>query len=549
MKDLLKNKQFTKFLPLYFIILSIVILLGTSYSLLRSNVTSANPYTMNVGLLNVDFYGTTNTISIQNMAPMTDVEGLEQTNNILNFSVKNIGNLKAEYDIYIEENENANPSFKSVIRYAVNKNDTGYGEVQSLDQNNMLYIDKDQSLDADTNPVNYKVKIWISDTADNTYMNKTFSAKVVIVSKQAPNNILESERLITNINEKITNEEGVYYFDNNGDLDYGDNTKITLNITNNIPKGNVSIWNKQVIYACFNYNGSNYEYSYNETKQIREVTERSMPCITDRYQNLVINGDLSYGSNYNLEELGTYNQDGYLSFTGKRESFSTDYMPIDPNKKYEIGLDMKSSNTDAIYYVGFVEYDVDMKFIGARHVIYKPNTLTELTEDLIPGQTVVHLKDLTNWDNETSLNYQKGFIFWNYKDSTGYQYPELTYSQKSYLSLYENNNAVNKTTNTITLPNVWSEANGTIPKGTKVSQSNDGSGYNYSVIPSRNITTDFQSYKYNGLITGINTSYSLSYSSFRAGVKFIKFLILYNYNNSPNTTTDIKNLYIIEVKE
>ena len=526
----------------------VIITLGTSYALLRNNQVSSNPYTMNVAGLSVTFQEGTQKLNLTNAYPMTDEEGMEQTN-VLNFTIENNqNNLKANYDIYIEETS-SNPSFKPVIRYSVNKGETEFGDPQGL-ENNMLYIDKDGTIESGTT-INYKVKMWVSETADNTYMNKTFTAKVVIVSKQAPDDILESERLITNINEKITNEEGVYYFDDNGDLDYGDNTKITLNITNNIPKGNVSIWNNQVIYACFNYNGSNYEYSYNETKKIREVTERSMPCITDRYQNLVINGDLSYESNYNLEELGTYNQEGYLSLTtnGRADKFSTDYIPIDPNKKYEIGLDMKASNTNARYYVGFIEYDVDMKYILPYHVMYKPNTLTELTEDLIPGQTVVHLKDLTNWDNETSANTQKGFIFWNYKDSTGYQYPELTYSQKSYSSLYKDNNAVNKTTNTITLDNDWSEANETIPKGTKVSQSNDGMTYNYSVMEYKNVTTDFRTYKSNGLITGINSAYSVSFSSFRAGTKFIKFVIRFNFNSTPNTTTDIKNLYIREVKE
>ena len=525
----------------------VIITLGTSYALLRNNQVSTNPYTMTVGSLNVTFQEGTQKLNLTNAYPMTDEEGMEQSDELI-FTIKNTGELTALYNVYIEETS-TNPEFKTKIRYANSKdNGVTYSDIKTLSENK--YIEQNGLLEQN-GEVTYNVKCWLDESADNTYMNKTFTARIVVEAIQSDYLINESETLIQQINNCITNEEGVYYFDSNGDLDYGDNTKISLNLENNIPKGNISIWNKQVIYGCFNYDNLNYEYSYNQTTKKREVTLRNMPCITDRYQNLVINGDLSYKSNYNLEQFGTYNEDGYLSInsSSRIEAVSTDFISIDPNKKYEIGLDMKSSNTDARYYVGFVEYDADKKVISAHKVTYKPDTLTELTEDLIPGQTVVHLKNLTNWDNETSSYYQKGFIFWNYKDSTGYEYPELTYSQKSYLSLYEDNNAVNKTTNTITLPNVWSEANGTIPKGTKVSQSNDGNTYNYSVIYYKNVTTDFQTYKNNDLITGINTSYSASNSSFRAGTKFIKFLIRYNYYNIPNTTTDIKNLYIREVKE
>ena len=53
----------------------------------------------------------------------------------------------------------------------------------------MLYIDKDQVLEPNIQgepeiTVNYKVKFWLAEEADNTYMNKTFTAKVVITSRQ-----------------------------------------------------------------------------------------------------------------------------------------------------------------------------------------------------------------------------------------------------------------------------------------------------------------------------------------------------------------------------
>ena len=181
MRDVFRNRYFSKYLPLYIIILAIVVLLGSSYALLRSSHTSTNAYTMNVGLLEVNFYGTTNTLTYNNMYPMTDEEGLSLNDNVLNFTVKNTGQIKALYDVYIEETS-TNPEFKSVIKYSINKDDNGYGETKGL-QNNMLYIDKDGTLD-ENETVNYKVKFWLDYNADATYMNKTFTAKIVITSRQ-----------------------------------------------------------------------------------------------------------------------------------------------------------------------------------------------------------------------------------------------------------------------------------------------------------------------------------------------------------------------------
>lgn len=196
MKELFQNRYFNKYLPLYIIILTLVVLLGTSYALLRSSHTSSEAYTMNVGLLEVDFFGTTNTLTINNMVPMTDEEGMEQNDNILNFTIKNTGQIKADYSVYIEETS-TNPEFKSVIRYSVNKADSGYGNTLKL-TDNMLYIDKDQTLDS-KEIVNYKVKFWLDYDADSTYMNKTFTARIVITSKQYEEKEVTAQELITNI--------------------------------------------------------------------------------------------------------------------------------------------------------------------------------------------------------------------------------------------------------------------------------------------------------------------------------------------------------------
>ena len=117
MKDFFKiNNQFKKYLPIFMIMLSIVLLMGTSYALLRNSQRGDNTYVMNVGLLEVTFLDSeTNALNVTNMVPVRDEDGMK-TENELEFTVKNTGSLSAKYNVYIEETS-TNPEFKSVIRF------------------------------------------------------------------------------------------------------------------------------------------------------------------------------------------------------------------------------------------------------------------------------------------------------------------------------------------------------------------------------------------------------------------------------------------------
>ena len=208
---------------------------------------------------------------------------------------------------------------------------------------------------------------------------------------------------------------------------------------------------------------------------------------------------------------------------------------------------MKASNNLSKYYIGFLLYDVDKKRIAPYNVMYISDTLTTLAKDLKKGDTVVYLTDLTNWNVETETrSYQRGFIFWNYQDSTGYKYPELTYSRNVVDKIYEDSN-VDKNTNTIKLNSAWT--GNTIPAGTKVSQSNSGAWENNSVLAYQPVTTTWNTYN-SKTVSGLNnTGNTVIYDKFWHGTKFIKFYIYYNYNQIANTTTDIKNIYMKEVNE
>ena len=350
--------------------------------------------------------------------------------------------------------------------------------------------------------------------------------------------------IFTNILSKANGKtNGVYFFDSDGNLDYGNGTtKIMLDNPDNTLRGNVSIWNNTAIYVCIKSGNNNYEYNLST----REYKVRSLPCLTDRYQNLFINGDLSYGNNTNFENFGTYSN-GYISYTtsNRYNINSTDFIPVDPNKSYTLTADFKSSNTDAQYYLGIYEYDCDMKAVAASNVMYYPNTLTTLTQDLIkwsPDQ-IVNLADLSNWDNASSLpSHRRGIIIWDYEDSTGYKYPEYTYSRHVAYPLFTYSD-IDKTNNKITLTNPWSLDSAL--SGAKVSQSNSGSTYNYSLINGGRANTEWTTYT--STITGTNVNAN-DIHKFRPATKYVRLLLYMNTNATPDTTTYIKNISLTEVQ-
>ncbi len=352
---------------------------------------------------------------------------------------------------------------------------------------------------------------------------------------------ISANNLLKSIQNKITSQtqEGIYYFDESGNLDYNlNNIKIELNDQGiDKTKGNVSIYNNNVIYACFNYGKYNFEYNYN-TKKLNSINHK---CSTVRGENLIVNSDLSSGDNTNFSNF-TY-KDSQLIVSGQKDVTTDFYIPIDSNKKYELGVEMKSSNTTATYYAGFREYDFNKTYIYSSDVMYLDNTLTELAKDLNNGDTVVYLKDLSKWSTSTSTRgYQRGLIFWGYKDGTGYEYGPLTYSKNNYNSLWEDAN-VDKTNNTITLNKAWSK--GTFKAGTQVSQSNAGSDFNYSVLLNKTVGTNWNTYK-SSAISGRGQN-NTTFTKFRYGTRFIRMSFLINYNKTADTTTNIKNIYFREV--
>ena len=368
-----------------------------------------------------------------------------------------------------------------------------------------------------------------------------FNGEQIGVEQQIDDNLT---REIALIKENLSaTPDGIYYYTEQGNLESNPN-QINLTRSWSKPYGNVLIHNHQLISACIQMNNTNYDYYKGQ------ITELTYPCSTTRGENLVVNGDLLYKDNTNFSDFTYVAEEGTNGYLTKTVSSMTvksidQFIPIDANKYYEIGFTAKSHDPDSTYYIGFIPYNENKEQMLANHVMYINNTLTTLARDLNNGDEYVYLANMTNWktNSTASQGYYKGFIFWNYTDSTGYSYPELTYSKNFWKNLYENEN-IDKENNRIKLKSKWDK--GYIPAGTKLSQSSEGTAFNYSIRDNAKLTENYETYS--TIIQGTRTTSNRTATKFDPGTKYIKFAIRQYSCGTPNTI-DFKDIYIREVTQ
>ncbi len=339
--------------------------------------------------------------------------------------------------------------------------------------------------------------------------------------------------------------------------DYYKNSGLTTGATLNLPENNSTILYPENDISGTVYIKSDGRVSFqglNDTQclikrfdytNVESVENHHDVCSKPIYKNLIINGYGEYGDDTNFSKFIYNSSDNdFKADTSDYVTSSLDFdIKIDRNKKYHHQIDMYSENTESINYAGFIELDIDKSFINSRTVMYEENTLTTLAQDLNDGDTVIYFTDLSNWVLAEE-EYRRGLIFWNYQDSTGYMYPELSYSKNVYTDLYTNAN-INKSNHTITLNSPW--ANGKIEKGTKLSQSNEGASYNYGLLRAVTLQNSYQTYA--NTIDGIGSN-NESDKKFRPATEYIRANFMLNYQHlKPETSkyTYLKNVIFEEV--
>lgn len=256
--------------------------------------------------------------------------------------------------------------------------------------------------------------------------------------------------------------------------------------------------------------------------------------------NLVSNGFLEEGAK---KFTGGFEfKNGSLVRTGSsRMDFNgEELIKVDTNKKYYQAIIAKATDVSSIHCIGMVEYDIDKKEIQYINSHSVKGSLTYLERDLKDGDTEIYLDDLSGYEDVKAEN--DGLIFWNYEDSTGYLYPELTYSRNVYRHLYNFENSFDLENNKIILKQPWDK--GTIEKGTKVSQSSEGDTFAYKLLNYKGIKEEYNCYE--SYIYGEANSENGSYGKFRPETKYVRILALFNINTKHDVTINLKDIIFAE---
>src|SRR5699024_9350547 len=202
-------------------------------------------------------------------------------------------------------------------------------------------------------------------------------------------------------------------------------------------------------------------------------------------------------------------------------------------------------NVTASCYLALAPVDQDGLSVAASNVMYVPGTLTKLARDLNPGDTKVYLESAENWVNAGTAGVNRRFIFWNHVSNAAKVWEPETYSRNVTSTAWESG-GIDFEENTIALNAPW--AREFLPKGTPLSNGNNGANYMYARMSS-GIGSDWE--KLEGTVQGGIDLTGKGFATNRGwppGVSAVQPGVLINYgNNQRNSNHRFANVYLSQL--
>ena len=173
------NKKKYIIISVIIISISIIALLGTTYALLTMTIEGDKKITLTAGILQVDFEEGDN-INLDNIAPMTDKQGLKTTP--YTFTITNTGNINAYYHVSLEE-DSANTLTNNYLKMRLT-NDQGYdsGVVKVNSYGTGTFDVMNEQVLEPSNNTTYTLWMWLDENADNSAQGKIYQSKIVVTS-------------------------------------------------------------------------------------------------------------------------------------------------------------------------------------------------------------------------------------------------------------------------------------------------------------------------------------------------------------------------------
>ena len=186
-------------LVIILILISLIVLVGSSYALLTKSFKSKK-LSMEVGTLKIDF-AEGNAINMANAAPMTDSDGMKTTP--YTFTITNSGDINVYYTVSNEE-ELSNTLDTSYLRMKLTGSDgydSGIKTVKELGTETYKLVD--ETLLATGKSVTYELRMWISQDAGNDIQDKIYKSKIVVNGVSNKNKTV-SEKLLAGVGDNGT---------------------------------------------------------------------------------------------------------------------------------------------------------------------------------------------------------------------------------------------------------------------------------------------------------------------------------------------------------
>ncbi len=194
------------------IIVSILVITGVSYALFSKTLKGDKTLSIESGTLKIDFEEG-DTISLENTGTLSDEEGLES--DPYTFTITNSGDIKAYYTISFQEDTDNNTLDTNFVKYKLTS-DKGYdsGIKVMKEVGNGTFIVKDEDTlgtSEDDKKIVYTLRLWLSDTADNSAQGTIYKMKVLVkgYSNKQPKPAVDT--LLT----EFTNDEAIQDYDVN----------------------------------------------------------------------------------------------------------------------------------------------------------------------------------------------------------------------------------------------------------------------------------------------------------------------------------------------
>ena len=195
-----KKDKRKKILKVSGLVALFLLVFGLSYALFTVTLNGTKKVKLKTGKLELQLLDANNNpiyitdqnsessyaIELDNQVPVDDETGLGAEG--FTFKLKNTGNVKAKYTIYLDDvalESNETRIDDQYVKYALTKNGTESTPalLSTTVTNNERELDKG-TIDVDNTTNTYTLKIWIDEEATNAAMDKVFSATLRVVGTQ-----------------------------------------------------------------------------------------------------------------------------------------------------------------------------------------------------------------------------------------------------------------------------------------------------------------------------------------------------------------------------